>query len=678
MKNRNSGIKLYRPDREKKDGRRGSLSLFILQTAVLCVLMILWWNAFLSVFHLPLHRGALYGGTAAAVLLLGILCRRFGARALAAGIAAAVFFLWYQRGSVLALSGWIGENYGVLFTEQPEELAVYSFIALAASVPVVELLLCVQRSGRGKIAAGAVLCAPFLTAACAGWFQKTVPAWLLVIGITAYFASSVPGTGKKGNGRFIWRQALTAVAVCSVIAFFSFQAGKVLDAGRENEEGIYIRTRQAISEDILAKIQKMAEDISGQEQTENIPEDEVENLPEPVEQQEEMPAVEENSDGEQPQMPDRTESVFDSPSFYEEGDTTNLNNIARFVPSEGGYSGVGQDEKPEKTVYVAVKWGDVYSDGTWNLEGMPPSEGQCREYPAESEAMLSTLCDEWKSSSFEEIQRAVSRELSGHAVYDTNPGAVPRGEDPLEYFLFENHRGFCVHFATAATLMYRYCGYAARYAEGYAVPPSAFHEDGRGGYVAQITGDMGHAWCQVYDETSGEWTDMEHTPPAESGSPEKPAASSRYKASAGEKIQYEILPVLAPVCIICCLCIAAFWGQAALRTARRRQKFRKKKGGEGIREMYSAIVKTAEIQGTDIKDPLDENVVQRLHAEYPEMEEKEWRWIFRCVEESMFYYSEDETNDWKKMRKMYMRFRRAALERMSRTQRWKFRYIYCL
>ena len=91
----------------------------------------------------------------------------------------------------------------------------------------------------------------------------------------------------------------------------------------------------------------------------------------------------------------------------------------------------------------------------------------------------------------------------------------------------ENHKGFCVHFATAATLMYRYCGYTARYVEGYVVPASAFHENEVGQYEAQITGEMGHAWCQVYDEETGEWTDMEHTPPApENVTGQPPAATA--------------------------------------------------------------------------------------------------------------------------------------------------------
>lgn len=48
--------------------------------------------------------------------------------------------------------------------------------------------------------------------------------------------------------------------------------------------------------------------------------------------------------------------------------------------------------------------------------------------------------------------------------------------------------------------------------EGLVVPASAFKEKENGTYEAQVDGTMGHAWCEVYDEKTGEWITMEHTP----------------------------------------------------------------------------------------------------------------------------------------------------------------------
>ncbi len=43
-----------------------------------------------------------------------------------------------------------------------------------------------------------------------------------------------------------------------------------------------------------------------------------------------------------------------------------------------------------------------------------------------------------------------------------------------EYFLLENQRGYCMHFATAATLLLRTMGVPARYVEGYILSPREF------------------------------------------------------------------------------------------------------------------------------------------------------------------------------------------------------------
>ena len=687
MRNRSSGIKIYRAGPEERRRNRGSLSLFLLQAAAMCFLMIAWWNAFLSVFRLPLHTGWLYGGTVAAVLLLGTVNRRFGARAVGAGLAVAAILLWYGRDLAINLYEWIGQNYETLFSAQPAGQAAYSYASVLISVPVLELLLCVQRTGRGKAAAGLVICAPFITAACAGWFQTVLPSWLLIMGAAAYYASSVSGAGRTGRGLFMWRHALLTMAVCSVLAILSFQAGKRLDVGREAEDSFYFRMRGTITTEVVGGIEDLMTAVTGEDRTEEAAEEENTGLAddetlEGMQQDENIQDEFRQDDiaAEEAIQEDITAgSVFDSPSYHAESDTVNLGSIARFEPSTAEMPEIRMDRRPESTVYVAENLGGVYSDNSWNMTDTRPSDEECREYPAELEETLAALCGSWADGSFEEVRQGISRELTSRAVYDTAPGATPAGEDFVEYFLFENHKGFCVHFATAATLMYRYCGYTARYAEGYAIPASAFHEDETGGYVAQITGNMGHAWCQVYDEQTGEWLDMEHTPPAPadtSGAP--PAASSDYEETIREKVVYEILPVLLPVCLTVFLCAVLFFGQAALRSARREQRFRKKKDGEGIREMYAAVLKTAKFQGVEIKEPLAEDMAEQLYTEYPELEEKEWEWMYNRAMESMFYHLDHEKNDWAKMRTLYTRFRKAALGRMSRGQRWRFRYVYCL
>nr|MDE7325124.1 transglutaminase-like domain-containing protein [Lachnospiraceae bacterium] len=53
--------------------------------------------------------------------------------------------------------------------------------------------------------------------------------------------------------------------------------------------------------------------------------------------------------------------------------------------------------------------------------------------------------------------------------YTLSPGTMPPDADFVNYFLFENKKGYCVHFASSAVLMLRSLGVPARYAEGYII-----------------------------------------------------------------------------------------------------------------------------------------------------------------------------------------------------------------
>jgi len=88
--------------------------------------------------------------------------------------------------------------------------------------------------------------------------------------------------------------------------------------------------------------------------------------------------------------------------------------------------------------------------------------------------------------------------------YDLNTPAIPAGEDFVLYFLRDSHRGYCVHFASAAVLLLRAAGIPARYVTGYAVSgPTDTWE--------QVTEDDAHAWVEYYTPGIG-WQPLEATP----------------------------------------------------------------------------------------------------------------------------------------------------------------------
>lgn len=100
----------------------------------------------------------------------------------------------------------------------------------------------------------------------------------------------------------------------------------------------------------------------------------------------------------------------------------------------------------------------------------------------------------------------VQEYLADHTSYTLSPGRTPDGEDFVEYFLNENRQGYCVHYATTATLLLRYYGIPARYAEGFVVEPSDYN-----GFVAKVPDRNAHAWVEIFDDEKG-WIPIEVTP----------------------------------------------------------------------------------------------------------------------------------------------------------------------
>lgn len=108
----------------------------------------------------------------------------------------------------------------------------------------------------------------------------------------------------------------------------------------------------------------------------------------------------------------------------------------------------------------------------------------------------------------EEITEYI-REVLIQIPYSQNLTQLPAGQDFTEFFLYEQKKGYCIHYATAATLMYRSMGIPARYVTGYAIPESAFDEENH----AYALDSMGHAWTEVYLDTVG-WMPVDMTSPS--------------------------------------------------------------------------------------------------------------------------------------------------------------------
>lgn len=100
-------------------------------------------------------------------------------------------------------------------------------------------------------------------------------------------------------------------------------------------------------------------------------------------------------------------------------------------------------------------------------------------------------------------------QYSGKYTYTLSPGKTPEDSDFAEYFLNQNKKGYCKHFATAAVLLLRTAGVPARYAEGFKVESNDFMTSNN--HSVNLLDSDAHAWVEVYYSGTG-WVPIEVTP----------------------------------------------------------------------------------------------------------------------------------------------------------------------
>ncbi len=90
--------------------------------------------------------------------------------------------------------------------------------------------------------------------------------------------------------------------------------------------------------------------------------------------------------------------------------------------------------------------------------------------------------------------------------YSTSLSDIPKDTDVADYFLFEQKKGYCIHYATAVAILCRSIGIPSRYVQGIAL--------GAGEKAKQwfdVYSSESHAWCEVYINGYG-WMRMDATP----------------------------------------------------------------------------------------------------------------------------------------------------------------------
>ena len=102
---------------------------------------------------------------------------------------------------------------------------------------------------------------------------------------------------------------------------------------------------------------------------------------------------------------------------------------------------------------------------------------------------------------YKETIANIKKYLEENFLYTDSVEKIKQGESALESF-FISGKGYDVHFATAAVMLFRYYGIPARYVEGYLVTP----EDAsmmQKNVAYELPRENAHAWAEIYVDGIG-------------------------------------------------------------------------------------------------------------------------------------------------------------------------------
>lgn len=134
------------------------------------------------------------------------------------------------------------------------------------------------------------------------------------------------------------------------------------------------------------------------------------------------------------------------------------------------------------------------------------------DIPEGTRALLENLFGKYTTENshmeYGEAKQRILAFLTANMTYSTD--AEPVDGDFAESFLQVMKKGYSVHFATAATLMFRYYGIPARYVEGYLITPEDIKNVIPDSAIT-LDESHAHAWVEFYQDGIG-WIPFETTP----------------------------------------------------------------------------------------------------------------------------------------------------------------------
>ena len=172
------------------------------------------------------------------------------------------------------------------------------------------------------------------------------------------------------------------------------------------------------------------------------------------------------------------------------------------------------------------------------ISGKTPLPGaNYKALPAETKAWATEIVKKLRVGveTEAELVYVIQDYVRRSAVYDTTAVRMDASyTDFARWFLEECDTGYCVHYATAATVLLRAAEIPARYVEGYTV-------NCKKGTDVPVSKQDAHAWVEYYDATTKAWYILEVTPTHEES--KKPAVLPG-ESQIGNEIQGESEDIL--------------------------------------------------------------------------------------------------------------------------------------
>ncbi len=162
---------------------------------------------------------------------------------------------------------------------------------------------------------------------------------------------------------------------------------------------------------------------------------------------------------------------------------------------------ISEDGLPEAYSFDAVEYS--FPESTLNSAQIDPKQEYLQLSPTTTERTkdLAKQITKGIDSPYQKA-RAIEEYLKDNYSYDYGYRRAPAGQDPNDWFLFEEKQGVCSNFNSAFVTLARSAGIPSRLVSGYAIEPQAGEQ--------KIFADQAHAWSEVKFKDQG-WIPFDAT-----------------------------------------------------------------------------------------------------------------------------------------------------------------------